>query len=289
MNEQSASSKISLSIIIVSYNSGSILEDCLNSLKPLLDLNIQIIVVDNHPDNKDKDSLEKKFRDVLFISNPGNNGFGGGNNLGAASAEGDILLFLNPDTVLESFDTQRLLSHFKSQPESLCGFPLYYPEGKYCKPVKLIPEIDFILPKKLYQPFYKNHLNKSGKLPQLSYVSGAAFAIPKDLFEDCGRFDEDYFLFFEENDLRCRLKRMKKYNPWYLKEGFRIIHHEGKSYSRNAIVWYTKSLKLFSQKQQKPYLIAYKLFCVRLSRLLKNIKKRDSTNLSILIEELKKN
>ncbi len=276
-----------LSFILVTYASGAVLEDCLRSLQNFQDQEIQVLVVDNHPDSPDLKSLGPRFKGVRFINNPQNNGFGGGNNLGAASARGDLLFFLNPDTVLESFDKEGLLSHFESHPQGICGFPLYYPEGGYCKPVKFVPEVDFILPKALYKLYYRYFLGKNRRLPGLSYVSGAAFAISRDLFERAGGFDEDYFLFFEENDLRCRLKKAGVYTPWYLKEGFRIIHYEGKSYSRNAIRWYSQSLKKFAAKHRKPYLPPYKVFCVSLSRFLKRIRKGDVDNLTFLIGELK--
>ncbi len=93
-------SNIDLSIIIVNYKSWSVLTDCLDSFDqytPKLDY--EIIVVDNDSQDGEIGPFSKKYPQVNFIKNTGNNGFSHGCNLGANNAYGKYLLFLNPDTV----------------------------------------------------------------------------------------------------------------------------------------------------------------------------------------------
>ena len=279
--------ELNISIIIVTYNSGKILKDCLNSLQRNIP-DDEIIVVDNHPEDADFKDCSSLFPEIRFISNPENNGFGGGNNLGVRYSSGELLFFLNPDTVVEEFNRESIISHYNKNPLTITGFPLYYPDGKYCKPVKFLPEIDFILPKKLYNPLYKAIFTKDTNISPLLYISGAAFIIRKDLFELTGGFDESYFLFFEENELRSSLKKIRKYNPYILSKGFKIIHHEGKSYNRNAIKWYSDSLKIYSQKHRKIYLPIYKRFSTFLSLIVSKMCNKDGKSKRILINELKK-
>ncbi|MDC7234671.1 MAG: glycosyltransferase family 2 protein [Spirochaetales bacterium] len=280
-------SKPVLSIIIVTYNSGSVLEDCLESLKKTIP-EAEVLVVDNHPEQTDTKAFDTKYSKVRFISNPANTGFGAGNNMGAREAMGEYLFFLNPDTTIEKFNLPKLMQFQKNNPDALTGFPLYYPDGGWCKPLKYLPEIDFILPKKLYNRLWDRYMTKDGFIPQKLYISGAAFIIKADLFQEAGGFDEAQFLFFEENALRSALLKLGHYKPAVLSEGFRIIHHEGTSYNRNAIAWYTDSLYHYASKYGKNYLIPYKLFCVRLSRMMGNLRGKDTKSKDILITELKR-
>jgi GT2 family glycosyltransferase len=280
--------EMNISVIIVSYNSGTILKDCLESLEKHFKED-EILVVDNHPDDIDSKMFSSLFPWVHFLSNPENSGFGAGNNFGAAHAKGNILFFLNPDTVIEEFDRDSFLEYIEINPEGICGFPLFYPDGKYCKPLKFLPEIDFIFPKKLYEPLYRKLLRSNHRISRLLYISGAAFTIKKELFEGAEGFDSKYFLFFEENDLRSSLLKLKRYNPFVLSNGFKIIHHEGKSYNKNAINWYADSLRLYAGKYRKKYLIPYKRFCVSISLLIGNLRGKDGESKRILLKELKSN
>ncbi|MBF9017765.1 MULTISPECIES: glycosyltransferase family 2 protein [unclassified Oceanispirochaeta] len=276
-----------ISVIIVTYQSGEILVDCLNSVQRFFP-NDEIIVVDNHPEDVDIKEYKTLFPNVYFISNPENSGFGGGNNFGADQSQGDILFFLNPDTVIEEFDRAAVLKQFEKSEDSITGFPLFYPDGSFCKPLKYIPEIDFILPKKLYGSLYKRIFSKDQRISRRLYISGAAFMIKKKLFNEADQFDQRYFLFFEENDLRSSLILKKKYNPTVLSKGFKIIHHEGKSYNKNGISWYADSLRLYARKFGKKYLIPYKRFCVSLSLFIGNLRGKDGDSKRILLKELKR-
>ena len=90
-----------VSIIIVHYKVKEKLFACLNSIylsKPKTDF--EIIVVDNDETKTIGKELLKEFPKVKYIQSPVNLGYGGGNNLGAKSAIGSHLFFLNPDTIL---------------------------------------------------------------------------------------------------------------------------------------------------------------------------------------------
>ena len=278
--------KLKISFIIVCYNTGELLETCLTSLlKKCPDQ--EYIAVDNHPEHPDTARFSAVFPEVRFIESPENGGFGAGNNLGASNAKGNILFFLNPDTEVMRFETAKLLKAFAENRDRICGFPLVYPNGKYCKPLKYIPELDFLYPKGMYNRLYKRVFSKDREVSRLMYISGAAFALEKSLYEKAGGMDEEYFLFFEENDLRMSLKKIKSYTPYVLSEGFSIIHNEGTSYSRNAITWQAQSLYHYSLKWNKLYLIRLKLLGVTLSYIKKRLLKKDTLSSEMLYRELK--
>ena len=93
--------KIDLSIIIVNYKCWDALTRCIesfNKYKPRT--SYEIIVVDNDSQDGKFKIFQQQFSEINFIANPGNYGFSSGCNLGAANANGEFLLFLNPDVTL---------------------------------------------------------------------------------------------------------------------------------------------------------------------------------------------
>ena len=87
-----------LSVIIVSYKSGHVIENCINSINN----EIEILVVDNSNNYQLKKKIETKYKNVKCILSKKNLGMGGGNNLGIKNASKDFVLILNPDVTLES-------------------------------------------------------------------------------------------------------------------------------------------------------------------------------------------
>ena len=86
-----------LSVIIVSYKSDHVIENCINSI----DSEIEIVVIDNSNNIQLKKKIETKYRNVKCILSKENLGMGGGNNLGIKNVDKDFALILNPDVALE--------------------------------------------------------------------------------------------------------------------------------------------------------------------------------------------
>ncbi len=93
---------MTLSIIIVSYNVKYFLEQCLCSVKEAIqNIEAEVIVIDNcSPDNTIA-YLQPRFSWVKFVQNQKNEGFAKANNKALQEANGEYILFLNPDTILE--------------------------------------------------------------------------------------------------------------------------------------------------------------------------------------------
>ena len=90
-----------ISIIIVNFKSWKPLELCLNSLINQTNINSEIIVVDNHSNDSKINLFKKKYGSVKWIENDKNYGFSKACNIGEIKSKFDILLFLNPDTILK--------------------------------------------------------------------------------------------------------------------------------------------------------------------------------------------
>lgn len=197
-----------LSTIIVTYNSESVIKECLESIERYNDIGdrIEIIIVDNSP----VFNIEKFVNDltidldIKMIHNPKNGGFGQGNNIGARVAKGELLFILNADTVLIEPIFSYMLNEFEDAKLTAAGFKLVDREGIVNNSFALFPEYNYIyffMPIKLLYFL----VIKLGLLSKFIFPWGADFIVRKEDFLNAGMFDEKIFLCNEEPDLIKRL------------------------------------------------------------------------------------
>lgn len=185
-----------VSIIIVNFNGKKWLKACLDSIYLQTHKNFEIILVDNASTDDGLEIVKLNYPKVTIIQNNKNVGFGKANNLGTKKAKGEILFFLNNDTVLEN-DTLRKLIQFKIKNHlNITGPKILNYTGKEFHHGKK-RSID-----------YTGYLGYGKKT---FYIDGCALMINKNDFENLGGFDEKYFIYSEEIDLcwRAHLYGMK--------------------------------------------------------------------------------
>lgn len=257
---------VKISIIIVAYNSYDVIIDCISSIEKYNDLKkteLEIIIVDNFQKsilNEKLLSLQNLIRiPIIYIKNSKNGGFGQGNNLGIKKSNGDILFFLNPDTILTENIFNSIIENINRNNNTIIGFTLIDLKHKLNNSYSIFPEMYlfallFFGIKKYF--FYLP--NKINALNRMIWPWGAAFAIKKDVINTAGCFDENIFLFNEEPDL---LRRIKKRNVLILKS--KIIHLEGhgKTNSIDRHIEYLKSTHYYFKINK----FNYKLFLRYLS------------------------
>lgn len=194
------------SIIIVTYNSGDTIKNCLDSILKSEEA-AEVIVVDNNSSDDTVRQVKEYKTKVRLIGQSSNAGFAKGNNLGASFAKGEYLVFLNPDTkILSKNDLGSIVTTLIKHPEfGLIGPRLKRPNGQDQLTVRNLPTVfrafcEYILGIKGSYDFYAP---KSRELVSVESVVGACMVIKRDLFEKVGKFNEKYFLYFEDLDL-CR-------------------------------------------------------------------------------------
>lgn len=236
-----------VSIIIVNYNSIDLTIDCVNSIfQQTADVKFEIIIVDNASKNKEAERLQAEFENsVKMIEAKINLGFGKANNLGTKYAAGDYVFFLNPDTVLMNNAVKILWEEMKNNPDMGCtGGNLYTPERMPCPSFclrfddlgteKRYASWRYLMLSKAEQKLYRKHpalqirrkdFNDTNQKIEVAYIFGADMLVKKKLFEQLGGFDEDFFMYAEEEELSWRIKKRgeKIYNIPQAK----IIHLEG--------------------------------------------------------------
>ena len=119
-NNNNSVSLLYLSIIIVSYNTVDILEDCLHSIySSHWKCSFEVIVVDNNSHDGSVMMIKDKFKDVVLIENKENKLFSIANNQGASIAKGKYLLLLNSDTLVYGDNIQKMVDFFDKQPDDV--------------------------------------------------------------------------------------------------------------------------------------------------------------------------
>jgi GT2 family glycosyltransferase len=267
---------MSLSIIIVNYNTKQLLENCLNSLflhcqKELENNEYEIIVVDNGSKDNSSDLIQSsKFKvqsSIEWIQNIDNLGFSAANNIGIKRAKGDLILLLNSDTVVKVNSVQGMVAFMNNLPaekgastckillengkmDSAChrGFPT--PWNAFCYFTKL----EWLLPEfKIFSGYHEYYKNLK-IIHEVDAISGAFFMTSKNVIEKVGLLDEDYFMYGEDLDWCYRIKQAG-FSIWYNPD-FTITHFKKKSgrdsdsssIKKTTQSHFWKTMKIFYEK-----------------------------------------
>jgi N-acetylglucosaminyl-diphospho-decaprenol L-rhamnosyltransferase len=155
---------------------------------------VPAIVVDNA--SADRTQAVAREHGARVVANARNEGFGRGSNIGVRAAGTEFVLILNPDIVLEPGAVAALLQATRRYPDAGMLAPrIVEPDGRF-----------FFQPRSLLAPYLANPRGRLS-LPEgdccVPFLSGACFMMRRELFLRLGGFDEQIFLFYEDDDL-CR-------------------------------------------------------------------------------------
>ncbi len=192
MHQDNADARVT--IVTVGYNSAAVLADMLASVPA----RTPVVIFDNA--SQDRPSLHQivatRGAQTRLIESDSNLGFGGGCNHGAAGAETEFLLFLNPDTMLFP-DTLQTLVQAADQNPDVSGFN---PRILNDDGTSILKRRSDLVARSKWLP--RGDITQDSVLPVLS---GAAFFVRRADFNAVGGFDPKIFLFFEDDDLSVRL------------------------------------------------------------------------------------
>ena len=108
-----------ISIIILNYNAGDLLLDCISSIQKSTYANFEIILVDNVSKDNSHRNCKEKFPTIKLIENSENLGYCEGNNVGLRIAKGQFIVVLNPDTIVDAFWLEELLKAYQTNGEGI--------------------------------------------------------------------------------------------------------------------------------------------------------------------------
>jgi len=225
-----------VSTIIVNYNAGDLLRQCVESVLNC-ELVVEIIVVDNASSDKSLEGVADLPR-VKIIKNPINMGFASACNSGLAAANSNYLLFLNPDCILQANAVKTLVKTLSlSDSVGMVGGLLKNPDGteqEGCRRAVPTPWRSFVRAFGLYRfanrwprLFYDFHLHNEdmpNQATEVEAISGACMLVNRTVIEKVGLWDEEYFLHCEDLDWCMRFRQ----------RGFKIL------FEPNAVVEHTQ-------------------------------------------------
>jgi GT2 family glycosyltransferase len=251
----SSSSKVDVSIVIVSWNTRDILRGCLNSVfEQTKSAAFEVILIDNNSHDGSSDMVRRDFPQVTLIANAENRGFAAACNQGMLAASGRYILLLNPDTVVLDDAISRCIQYADRHIDVgvvgcqvLEGEDRITPTGfSFPSPLNI-----FLALSGLSRLFPRSRL--FGR-PELSWwdrhserdvdvVTGMFMLVRREAITQVGLMDEAYFVYSEEADWCYRFSQAgwrRVFTP-----SARIVHLDGGAKSTSQA-----SKKMFVQLQK---------------------------------------
>ena len=220
-----------VSIIILNYNAGDLLLNCVDSVFKSTYSNFEVIVVDNISVDNSHIRCKEKFEKIQLIENKENLGYCEGNNVGIRNANGEFIVILNPDTIVEPNWLNHLMSAYTK-----FGEGLYQPKF-------------FSLNEKLVLQSTGNMLHIFGfgfardkgkidnkekeSIEKINYASGTCLFTSKIVLDKIGLLDSFLFLYHDDLDMGWRAAHVG-IRSFYVPKS--IVYH-AESYS---IKWSSK-------------------------------------------------
>lgn len=222
-----------VSVVVVAHNSGATLADCVDRVLAQTALH-ELIVVDNGSVDGSIEALPT-VPALRLLRQPDNPGFSVACNRGAELAGGRILLFLNPDCLLEPGMLARLAQHLDTDPAlTVLGAQLLDVDGTpQAAARRLSPTPARILGGR-WRKAAQADADTEPAIVEVEAVSGALMAMSRNGFERLGGFDEGYRLHCEDLDL-CR-RALLAGGKVAVATDVRPVHVKGVS-SRRRPVW----------------------------------------------------
>jgi GT2 family glycosyltransferase len=215
-------------------------DQCLDSVKKALKgLPIETIVIDNASIDGSVDLLREKYSEFKLIFNENNLGFSKANNQGIRIAQGEYVLLLNPDTVVEESTFEKVIQFMDKNPNAgglgvrmIDGRGQFLPESKRGLPTPMVAfykifGLSKIFPRsKRFGQYHVGHLSEF-ETNKIDILSGAFMLMRKTALDKVGLLDEDFFMYGEDIDLSYRIQK-GGFDNYYVPETS-IIHYKGES------------------------------------------------------------
>lgn len=241
----------SVSIITVNYYSEKDILQCIDSIKSVNTVSFEFIIVTN---SKVDDAFESEVKaihsDSILIESGGNLGFAKACNLGSMHANGEYLFFLNPDTRFLNDTLKELIKCFKRNDDVGIAGPKTFNQNLQPEP-SAKHEISLKYYATLLLPFLSDSESYRHFLPsettEVPVLNGHALLLKKHFYKELNGMEEDFFMYWEENDLCYRVKKSGK--KIIFCSDAEIIHISGTSTSP-----YFHQMEIEKHRSQKKFI-----------------------------------
>jgi GT2 family glycosyltransferase len=232
---------LDLSVIIVSYNTRRLLDECLASLQTAVSPTngLEIIVVDNASGDGSVEMVREKYPDVHLIAGEENRGFSAANNLGVRQANGRVLLFLNSDTVVSAEALVQPLDYLDAHPNvGAITVRLVYPNGErdpdnhrgFPTPWNALCHFSGLGRLFPASPRFNGYFQSYADFEQthaVPVIAGSFMMMPRAVFDQLDGWDESYFFYGEDIDFCYRIYEAGYEIIYY--PHVEVLHYKGAS------------------------------------------------------------
>ena len=200
------------SIIVLNHNTRDLTLSCLhNFVAKLRAVGWEVIVVDNGSTDGSEQAIREAFADVKVIRSERNLGFAGGNNLGLCEAQGAVVILINSDVLAPAETLRDLADSLLAQPTTgAISAGLMTPEGRpQAFAFGADPTVGYLLRRAAYALLGLGAMHEwdIAQPVQVDWVSGACLAVRREVVQQVGLLDENFFLYFEDNDWCLRMRQ----------------------------------------------------------------------------------
>jgi len=211
-------------IIILNWNNYKDTKKCLISLEKIDYPNYDTIVIDNGSTDGSGKKLNEICPSYTFILNKENLGYTGGNNLGikrAMDAGADYILVLNNDTkVVNPNFLYKMIERMNENPSvGIIGPKVFGSDGFVQETILFVPTLLNSIRESLFFKIHRKTKKNYDITQFVKAVSGVCWFIRREVIQNIGLLDEDYFMYGEEQDYCYRAE----------KAGWKIMYHSVES------------------------------------------------------------
>lgn len=232
---------VTLSIIIVTYNPGEVVMECLRTVTAAIaHIDAEIMVIDNGSSDGMIERIERDFSHVQVIRLSENRGFAAANNIGLARAAGEYLLLLNPDVWVRVDDFRAMLRDMDALPRAgILGPRTLDARGRVAitahPPLTAVTilwqfwRLDVFFPYRVHAQYHR--AAETTTVPfRVAWVQGHCLLIRRAVYTQIGGLDEGPFLFAEEPDYSERAAAAG-WETWFTPSA-QVIHYESSAVSQ---------------------------------------------------------
>jgi len=251
-----------LTIIVVNYNVKEFLEQSIISIeKSCKAIDYELFVVDNASNDGSPELIRKKFPIIKLIANTENKGFAAANNQAMKHAQGEYILLINPDTIVQEDTIPVVLNFFKHHPDcGMVGCKILNPDGSLqlsCRRSFPTPWVAFtkisglskLFPRSKFFGRYNLTYLDPDETYEVEAISGSFMFFRRQVIDTVGYLDESFFMYGEDLDWCFRI-REASWKIFYLPET-KIVHFKGESSKKSQIdliLQFYRAMKLFVEK-----------------------------------------
>ncbi len=232
-----------LSLLVVTYNTGALIRECLQGIVQM-PLNVEVIVVDNASSDETAQIIAAEFPSIKLIVNEKNLGFGAANNLGFKASSGAVIVLVNPDLILTSEAVSTLMEYLEAHPDvGIVGPRTHDSDGTIAltarapyTPFRILAKywgLDRFVPSLVYG-HYQTLAKNAVKAFDAAWLQGSCLAMRREDYQQLSGFDEGFFLFAEDTDL-CERALLLGKRIVYLPDA-NVTHHGSTTVSRYPLI-----------------------------------------------------